>query len=217
MVYYSGIGGEIPVTVIEAQQREAEEAAEAIRVKVETAAAAAGIAIEWRCEQGDKISIAAAHARYSDLAVAAPDVARELVFVSAAPVISVPAQATAAAPRHPLVAWNGSREAARAVRVALPVLEAAEAVDIVVVDPSTEATGMDIARDLSRHGIKADVRERLSRGAEVGEILLEEARASGADLLVMGAYGHSRVREWILGGATASVLDQDKVPALLSH
>lgn len=56
-----------------------------------------------------------------------------------------------------------------------------------------------------------------SRGAEVGQILLEEAKTSGADLLVMGAYGHSRFREWVLGGATESALDQDKIPVLLSH
>lgn len=217
LVFYGGMGGEIPVSVIEAQQREAEEAAKAIRAKVEAAGKEIGSGIEWRCEQGDAVGVAATHARYADLTVAPPDIAGDLVFASATPVIAMPSSAKAQAPRRLLVAWNGSREAARAVHDALPMLEAAESVDVVAVDPPREAIGIDIARSLGRHGIKVEARERLSRGAEVGEILLEEAKTSGADLLVMGAYGHSRLREWVLGGATESALDQTRIPVLLSH
>ncbi len=217
LVLYSGMGGDIPASVIEAQQEEAEKAAEAIRAKVEATAASTGTAIEWRCERGDEVANAAVHANYADLTVCTADVARDLVFAAATPVIAAPTSGKAQPPRRPLVAWNGSREAARAVHDALPLLEAAEAVDILVIDPSQDGMGIDIARSLGRHGVKANVRERLARGADVGELLLEEVRTSGADLLVMGAYGHSRMREWVLGGATESVLDQDKVPALLAH
>ncbi len=216
LVLYSGMGGDIPASVIEAQQEEAEKAAEAIRAKVEATAAATGTAIEWRCERGDEIANAAVHANYADLTVCKPDVARDLVFAAATPVLAA-TSGKGQAPRRPLVAWNGSREAARAVHDALPLLAAAEAVDILVVDPSQDGMGIDIARSLGRHGVKANIRERLSHGADVGDLLLEEVRTSGADLLVMGAYGHSRMREWVLGGATESVLDQDKVPALLAH
>lgn len=217
LVFSSGIGGEIPVAVIEAQQQEAEDAAKAIRAKVEAAARETGCEIEWRCEQGDTVGIAAVHARYADMTVTTPDIAGDLVFASAIPVIAMPPSANARALRRLLVAWNGSREAARAVHDALPLLEAAESVDVVSIDPPREAIGIDIARMLGRHGIKVEARERLSRGAEVGQILLEEAKTSGADLLVMGAYGHSRFREWVLGGATESALEQDKMPVLLSH
>lgn len=217
VMIYGGMGGEIPASIIEAQDREAESAAMAIKTKVESAAGQAGIGIEWRCEEGDEVSVAAVHARYSDMTVATPDVARDLVFASATPILAVPASAAVQAPRRVLIAWNGSREAARAVHDALPMLEAAASVDVIVVDPPGGSIGTDLARNLGRHGVKVEVRERLSHGAEVGELLLEEARTSGADLLVMGAYGHSRVREWVLGGATEEVMDQGKVPTLLSH
>lgn len=216
-VVYGGVGGEIPVVIIEAQERETEAAAEAIKAEVETVARRAGVGIEWRCEPGDEVNVAAIHARYADLTVAKPDVARDLVFASASPVLAVPVATSAGAPTRALIAWNGSREAARAVRDALPLLKAADSVDIIAVDPPEGTGGMDLARSLGRHGIKVEVRERLSGGAEVGGLLLEEVRTSGADLLVMGAYGHSRVREWVLGGATEDVLELGTVPALLSH
>lgn len=217
VIIYGGMGAELPASFIEAQAREAEAVASAIKAKVEASAGQVGVAIEWRCEEGDEVGVAAVHARYADLTVASPGVCRDLVFASATPVLAVPASSNAGAPRRVLIAWNGSREAARAVHDALPMLEAAETVDVIIVDPSSEAVGMDLARNLGRHGVKVNVRERLSNGAEVGELLLEEVRASGADMLVMGAYGHSRFREWVLGGATEEVMDQSKVPALLSH
>lgn len=216
-VVYGGMGGEVPVVIIEAQEREAESAADAIKAEVEALARRAGVGIEWRCETGNEVDVAAIHARYSDLIVATPGVARDLVFASASPVLAVPGAAKAGAPTRALIAWNGSREAARAVRDALPLLKAADSVAVIAVDPPAGTIGMDLARNLGRHGVKVEVRERLSGGAEVGKILLEEVKTSGADLLVMGAYGHSRVREWVLGGATEDVLELGTVPALLSH
>jgi nucleotide-binding universal stress UspA family protein len=218
MLYFGGPGGEVPVAVIEAQQREAEQRAKALEATVKAQAAKAGTAVEWRCEEGDEVTTAAVHARYSDLVVASPDLARDLVFVAATPVLAVAASAPPAAPKRALVAWNGSREAARALRDALAMLKAVDAVDVVVVDPPGDRPiGVDLGRTLSRHGIKVTVRERLSGGVEAGAVLLEEARTSGADLLVMGAYGHSRFREWVLGGATEEVLDSATIPVLLSH
>lgn len=217
VIIYGGMGGEVPASIIEAQHRETESTAMAIKAKVEASAGKAGVGIEWRCEEGDEVNVAAVHARYADMTVATPDVSRDLVFASATPVLAVPAAASGQAPRRVLIAWNGSREAARAVHDSLPMLEAADSVDVIVIDPPGDAVAMDLARNLGRHGIKVEVRERLSQGAEIGGLLLEEARTSGADMLVMGAYGHSRFREWVLGGATEDVMDNGKVPALLSH
>jgi nucleotide-binding universal stress UspA family protein len=132
--------------------------------------------------------------------------------------MAVPDGATPNGLKHVVVAWNGSREAARAVRDAIPLIEAVGTAEVMVIDPPNgQEIGADIARALSSHGIKVDVHERLSNDAEIGDLLLKEARVSGADLLVMGAYGHSRLREWVLGGATEEVLEKAKIPVLLSH
>jgi nucleotide-binding universal stress UspA family protein len=122
-----------------------------------------------------------------------------------------------------LVAWNGSREAARAVFDALPLLKQAEAVKVLWVDPSRtpaelgRTPGSDLAAALARHGIKCDVATSVTAGIEVGDDLLARVSDFGADLLVMGCYGHSRFREFVLGGATREILGHMTVPTLMSH
>jgi nucleotide-binding universal stress UspA family protein len=217
MVGAGGMGGEMPVLLIEARQQEIDKAASAIEAGARAQAARVGSEIDWRCEEGDEVSVAGVHARYADLVVAAPDLARDLVFTSASPVMAVPDGSTPNGLRHAVIAWNGSREAARAVRDALPLIEAIGSAEVLVVDPPQQEIGTDIARLLAAHGVKVDVRERLSGNADIGGLLLDEARMSGADLLVMGAYGHSRLREWILGGATEEVLATARLPVLVSH
>nr|ACF98220.1 putative universal stress protein UspA [uncultured bacterium 1114] len=218
VILSGGMGGEVPASLIEAQQVEIDRNASSIESTARAQAGRIGSSIQWRCEEGDETSIAGVHARYVDLVVAAPDVARDLVFVSASPVMAVPDGTTPNGLRHAVVAWNGSREAARAVRDALPLMEAVGSAEVLVIDPpGNQEIGVDIARWLASHGIKVDVRERLSNGADIGSLLLQEAKTSGADLLIMGAYGHSRLREWVLGGATEDVLDKAKIPVLMSH
>ncbi len=217
-IYGSSSGFEIPISLIESQQREIEETAETVEAAVKTAADRAAIEVEWRCEEGDELAIAGVHARYADLVIAPPALARDLVFASASPVLSFPDGAKTSAPKRVLIAWNGSREAARAVRDAMALIEAAESVDVIVIDPPGDRPiSADIGRALAHHDIKVDVRERLSGDADIGTLLLEEARTSGADLLVMGAFGHSRLREWVLGGATEGALKDSKMPIVLSH
>jgi nucleotide-binding universal stress UspA family protein len=218
-ILYAGGGGmEMPVSLIEAQVQEIDRRALSVEAEAKALAEKAGAAVEWRCEEGEEVTIAGIHARYADLVVANPDLARDLVFDSAAPVLAFPDVAKPDAPRRVLVAWNGSREAARAVRDAMPLLKSAETVEVLVIDPPDgRPIGVDLGRFLGRHGIKVDIRERLSGGAAIGTLLLEEARTSGAELLVMGAYGHSRLREWVLGGATEETLDDPTIPVLLSH
>lgn len=122
------------------------------------------------------------------------------------------------------VAWDDSREAARAVFDALPLLERAKKVRIVTVrapsNKDDDENGMcsaDIAATLARRGIDVDVEAVRPDGRRTGDALLSSAAVDGSDLLVMGAYGHSRIREFILGGATWDVLKNMHIPVLLSH
>jgi nucleotide-binding universal stress UspA family protein len=119
-----------------------------------------------------------------------------------------------------MVAWNGSREAARALGEALPYLRAARSVAIVVVerDPPVDAAeepGADAVRYLDAHGVRTT--KVTVKAKDVGSALAEEARTRAPDLLVMGAYGHSRLREWLLGGATRHLLRHAPVPLLIAH
>lgn len=121
-----------------------------------------------------------------------------------------------------LVGWNGSREAARAVAEALPFLQLAGEVAVAVVEEDgageqqrTEP-GADIGRYLSRHDVAAEVR-KIAGWDDAGEAIMNEARRFGADMLVMGGYGHSRFREWVLGGVTRLALSEADIPVLMAH
>ena len=122
-----------------------------------------------------------------------------------------------------LVGWDASREAARAVRDAMPLLARAEAVTVLTVDAEQspfghgEIPGADIALYLARHGVKAEVERTVSAGIGIGNTLLSRAADFEADLLVMGAYGHSRMREFVLGGASRTLLGSMTVPLLIAH
>ena len=121
-----------------------------------------------------------------------------------------------------VVAWNGSRESARALAEALPYLHHASEVAVVVVDdePPMEmkaVLGHDAVSHLKHHDINAALHRVRMRDNDVGATLIAEARRHKADLIVMGAYGHSRVREWLLGGATYTLLHKAPVPLLIAH
>ncbi|NUB44321.1 universal stress protein [Fertoebacter nigrum] len=121
-----------------------------------------------------------------------------------------------------IIAWNQSREAMAAVRRAMPFLAAARQVSIVVVNPPLHSPersdpGGQLCQMLVRHGVKAGVSVLAQSEPRTAQVLLRHIREQGADLLVMGAYGHSRLRESILGGATRDMLEQGTVPTLLAH
>jgi nucleotide-binding universal stress UspA family protein len=122
-----------------------------------------------------------------------------------------------------LVAWDGSREATRAVHDALPFMRSANSTTILSVNAAHEGEraripGADIATAIARHGIAVKVENiETGPGAPVGEVLLSQVADSGADLLVMGAYGHARWRELVMGGATRTILRSMTVPVLMSH
>jgi len=123
-----------------------------------------------------------------------------------------------------LLAWDGSMEATRAVSASIPLLRRADLVQVLVLDrgrPSDahgEQPGADIALFLARHGVKLEVSEqKIPADIDVGNALLSHAADFGADLIVMGGYGHTRFREVLLGGVTRTVLASMTVPVLMSH
>lgn len=176
-------------------------------------------------------------ARYSDLVVVGQDdpdemapaqramVAEYAVLNSANPVLIVPyAGEFSGVPRRVLAAWDGSAEAARAVHGALPLLKQAEMVQIAVFNPQIgpdahgEEPGADIAMFLARHGVKVEVSTQATGGdIDIGNAILSHAADTNTDLLVMGAYGHARFRQMLLGGTTRTVLRSMTVPVLMSH
>lgn len=170
-------------------------------------------------------------ARTADLFVAtrpygnnqtAPEPIESVLFHSGRACLFVPPSSTPTPFKTVVVAWRNTQEAARAVAEALPILKAADQVILAIVSESEApeqggtSPGADIARHLDRHGISAEVRE-LSGWSDPAEALLNEVQKSGADLLVMGGYGHSRFREWVLGGVTRQILTTASIPVLMAH
>ncbi len=136
------------------------------------------------------------------------------------PVLLVRSPIGAKLGKRVLIAWNGRAEAVRAVAAAMPFLHDAQSVTAVIVPESgvpDGALGEDLARYLAWHGIALDINVAAEGSGPVGECLLNEAARRDADLLVMGAYGHSRLREYILGGATRYILDEGTIPVLMTH
>ena len=127
-----------------------------------------------------------------------------------------------AAPRRVLLAWNQSSEALAAVKRALPLLKQAELVDVTVVDPPARGPersdpGGLLCQYLVRHGVKAQVSVLAKTLPKISEVLARHALEEGCDLMVMGAYGHSRLREAVLGGATRAALENSVIPVLMAH
>lgn len=177
-------------------------------------------------------SVVAKQARVSDLFVALQpyganagrsDVVESALFESGRAIYVVPTQSSpTAALRSVLIAWNDTPGCAHAVAEAMPVLMKAEEVAVVTIDGADDDSGEvkgatgDIVSHLMRCGITAELRHVGRRGC-VSDTLLDEVDVSGTDLLVMGGYGHSRLREWIIGGATRDCLMRCPVPILLAH
>src|SRR5262249_32763384 len=118
-----------------------------------------------------------------------------------------------------LVAWDGSRNAARAIADAMPLLAKAKTVEVVIVGKgkSDEIPGADIAQHLARHDLKVELKRIVSPESDIASTLLSHIADTAADFIVMGGYGHSRLREFIYGGVTRSILSSMTVPALMSH
>jgi nucleotide-binding universal stress UspA family protein len=219
--------------VIEAHQSQLEEIEADHRSLFEAVVRRHEIRSEWRSSPYLNSDVGV-HAHYADLVVVArpdpagqaagpPGLVESLVLSSGRPIIVLPPRSTASRVRRILVGWNGRREAIRAVADALPLLARAEAVEVLVVDherhPAShgQEPGADIARYLARHGAQVEVRRLSSGGGDVGRLLLSQAAAFGADLVVMGAYGHSHLNAWMFGSVTRTVLREAGLPVLMSR
>jgi len=210
----------------------------AMQAAFETATGGRGFVAEWRDDDAGAFGVADCvlpYARVADLVVAAQtdpewpgsdrlDIADRLAMESGRPVLIVPnAGVHQGVGERVLVAWNGRREAARAVFDALPLLRGANGVRVVWVNPQSERErtqdipAVDICKALARHGVKCEATEQVAPRGGVGETLLACAREMSADLLVMGCYGHARLRELVFGGASRHVLSHMTIPVLMSH
>ena len=190
---------------------------------------------EWRVAEAFSDDALAVNARYADLLVVSQadpedvassrnDLPEAMAFATGRPVLVVPKiGALSPVGKTVMLCWNASRESARAAADALPFLRAAEKAIVLVVDPEVSADGhgqepgADVALWLARHGVNVTVQREVAADAQVGETILSRAADCGADLIVMGIYGHSRLREFVLGGASRTLLASMTVPVLMSH
>jgi nucleotide-binding universal stress UspA family protein len=232
MALGDGGGGAVIAELMEQMRQSALVAGVKLKAAFEAALARDGIMGEWRQVEGTTREILALHGRYADLLVLGQDdpesdsagLLEAVVFDSGRPVLAIPfAGSFKTIGKRVLVGWNASREASRALHDALPLIAKAETVTLFLANPTRgldghgEEPGADIARHMVRHGLKVEVAKVIADDVPDSALLLNHASDMGADLLVMGAYGHSRLREFILGGMTRSLLREMTVPVLLSH
>lgn len=188
---------------------------------------------EWRSSINDPVEAMTLHARYADLVVigqaeaaASPgtpsDFPERLVLAAGRPVLILPSAGSfPSIGKRILVAWIPSREATRAVTDAIPMLRLADTVHVMAVNPKPSehgsVPGADVGLFLARHGVRVEVKTDQGAEIDVGNELLSRAADLDVDLIVMGCYGHSRMKEWVLGGATRTILESMTVPILMSH
>lgn len=223
---------DISTNLEEYEQEQAETAIAAFRQAVDREGVICDIRTD-RGQQDDFARLLGVHGRYSDAVIIGQPAddqtgiildMGDVVLASGAPVIVVPyINAPATTADRVMIAWNASRESARAVRDAMPLLEKAKAVEVVCFRPKqTEAghgdvPGADIALHLAHHDIQVNVEIIEGKDIDVGNALLSHVADRGSDFLVMGGYGHSRLREFVLGGATRTILQSMTVPVLMAH
>ncbi len=194
-----------------------------------------GSSMEWRAIEGDYLGVLTENARYADVVVLGqpnPDDEEDIsagfinkvILDSGRPNLIIPYIGTFhTIGEQILIAWNASREAARAVNDAMPLLEKANDVEVMSVNPEKQSVdegdlpSADISQHLARHGVKVEARSTVAKDIDAGNLLISHAADIGADLIVMGAYGHSRFRETILGGVTRELLKHMTIPVLMSH
>lgn len=204
---------------------------ERLTAAVEAAAGAAGVATSAETvseTQPLMAATAALHARYHDLVLVGLEAdnptsratAESAVFGSGRPVVLLPEAVDAGAFDHVAIAWDGSRVAARAVADARPFIARAKKVSVLTVADEKKLVvedGERLAAALGRGGVAAEAVVLHGKGAAVAKTLQDGAKARGCGLLVMGGYGHSRIRDFVIGGATEGVLKSLSMPVMLSH
>jgi nucleotide-binding universal stress UspA family protein len=231
--------GFMAVELVEEIEEKHRETVKTVAARLEAtfraACSRAGISHEWRLAEGNAAEVGVLHAHYADLTITSQidpskpppggwaRLPQQLALASGRPTLILPyAGRFETICRRVLVAWSRTRESARAINDALPILERASHVTVLSINPrrgedANDLPGADIALHLARHGVKAEAASTVAEDIDVGNTLLSRAADLGADLIVMGSYGHSRMRELILGGATREVLRHMTVPVLMSH
>lgn len=234
---YIGAGAVLMAATIDRAEQDARAAETAARKAVDEL----GFDVRWSIETvaaqvGSVVDVVANAARFADLVVLplpygpgrgmdSEAVIEAALFEGSAPVLVLPDGASIdhlVAPRRVVLAWNQSNEALAAARAALPLLKAAEQVNVTVIDPPTHGAersdpGGVLSQWLVRHGAKAEVSVLALNLSKVSDVLNRHAQDIDADMIVMGAYGHSRIREAVLGGATRAMLTKARVPVLMAH
>lgn len=232
---YVGSGAVVIAAAMDRAEGEAREAEAALNAALKAQVPTLRSSVESVVTQlGALTDVVAARARYNDLVVLPlpygkgrgvedEAVTEAALFEGMSPVLIVPASGMKTAqPKRIILAWNQTREALVAARRALPFLKRADMVQIVVVDPPAHGPersdpGGRLCQLLVRHGVKAEVSVLARTLPHVSDVLARQVRDLDADLLVMGAYGHSRFREAILGGTTRDMLENAAVPVFLAH
>jgi len=230
------VAAQVGPDIIEMQAKAASEAAAGAAERFDAATKRSGLTAEMRVGEGPVDEVLALHARYGDLCVVgqtdpdgdAPaddvDVPGHVVLYSGRPVLIVPyAGKFENVGKRVLVAWNGSREAARAVNDAMPLLQGASHVTVLAVnpresrDPLGDLPGADISLHFARHGVKVEAAQIVADDIQVGDMLLSRISDGGFDLVIMGAYGRSRLRELVMGGASRHIMHHMTVPIFMAH
>jgi nucleotide-binding universal stress UspA family protein len=227
--------GGIPPEVIESQRSESDKKASIAVARFERSAKLAGISAETHTIStsiaGAADEIGRIGRRFDVMVVGQPERQKSLpdevvdegvLFESGRPVIFVPfIHKGGAKLDRIMVCWDGSRAASRAIADAMPLLKKAKQVEIVIISDKpgriNEVPGADLGQHLARHGLNVEVKRITSPDIDVPSTILSYAADSSADMIVMGGYGHSRLREFILGGATRGLLESMTVPVLMSH
>lgn len=234
---YPPIAAEIPIDILERQHAGYRAIADRIEQTFEEITSNQGVSAEWRTVDAtspDRAATVLEHCRAADLVVLSQrsqdetygeqPVEQRVVLGTGCPVLLLPNTGDVGPiGKHIFVAWDGGREAARAAHDALPILVSSTQTFLHRIDPPAEAdhdvtaVGAGLATALARHGVNIETSSSNTHSLSVGEEILSEARGRGCDLIVMGAYGHSRMREMVFGGATRYMFDQAPVPVLMSH
>ncbi|MCP5433781.1 MAG: universal stress protein [Alphaproteobacteria bacterium] len=235
-----GVSGAVIEDLMNASKEASDQAEKAARAAFETAAGLAHVPVVaaphgpgsasamFRGVMGVLVAAVSEEARLSDLVVfdrtregdpGIPDAFEECLMAAGRPILLAPREAPADLGKRVTIGWDGSSEAAHAVREALPFLRAAEGVEILSVGPKPSGAEKTapLLGYLALHGVSASEHWVDPKGAAIGEVLLREAERGGADLVVMGGYGHSRLREFIVGGATRHILANAALPVLIAH
>ena len=198
-------------------------------------AASAGIEIEWRSQEGDPSIVVTEQSRYVDLTIVTQsmqdvddnpprNISGHFLLESGRPALIVPhIGADPGLPKNILVAWDNSRTSTRALNDAMPLLSSAENVQLFTINSSEktreteETSAIDISKHLARHDVNVETRVLIATEIDPADLLLSHVSDMGNDLVVMGAYGHSRFRELVLGGMTREILHAMTVPVFMSH